>query len=110
MPEARATQPVDNWYTLIMYLHGQLPGMRSGQLPGPSTGLHLNTADKKGTASKLRTLPDPPWTRHPQQTNELDNFAKGEVIWLSMLVGSLVLSELSNRPTGRSIGVKLASS
>ena len=47
MSDARATQPVDNWYILIMCVHGQLLGMRRGQLLGPFSGLHWNTPDKK---------------------------------------------------------------
>ena len=47
MPEARATQPTDKWYILIMCVQGQLLGMRRVQLPGPFSGLHLNTPDKK---------------------------------------------------------------
>ena len=60
MPGARATQPVDNWYTLITYVYGQLPGMRSGQLPGPFSGLHLNTADKKLLHRSFGHCPTPP--------------------------------------------------
>ena len=49
----------------------------------------LEHCGQEATASKLRILPDPTWTPDPHQTDEFDNFAKGEVIWLSMLVGSL---------------------
>ena len=80
MPEARATQPVDNWYILIMYVHGQLLGMRRGQLPGPFSGLHLNTPDNKLPHRSFGYCPTAPWTRDPHQTDERNNFFKGEVM------------------------------
>ena len=46
--------------TMIMYVHGQLPGMRSGQLQGPFSGLHLNTADKKLLHRSFGQCPTPP--------------------------------------------------
>ena len=70
-----------------MYVHGQLLEMGRRQLPGAFSGLHLNTADKKLLHRSFGHCSTPPLD--PQQTDELDNFAKGEVIWLSMLVGSL---------------------
>ena len=60
MPEARATQPVDNRYIMIMYVHGQLLEMGRRQLPGPFSGLHLNTADKKLLRRSFGHCPTPP--------------------------------------------------
>ena len=48
------------WYILIVYVHGQLLGMRRCQLPGPLSGLHLNTADKKLLHRGFGYCPTPP--------------------------------------------------